>query len=147
MKRLLAWTLITAAAAGMLAGCVAPSGVGPVVEPSSTPVAPDPTATLMAAPATPDTATRERLLATMAISDLAARLQVSPDSVKVVSIVEQDWPDASVGCPAPDMAYAQMITPGVEVVLSSDGQEYSYHGRDFNTLFLCGPDGPVPPLD
>lgn len=92
----------------------------------------------------PDAASPERAAASMAIEDLAGRLGVAPEAIAVVEINETDWPDASLGCPAPDMGYAQVITPGVQVVLESGGQTYSYHGRSLDDLFLCGPEGPVP---
>jgi hypothetical protein len=45
-----------------------------------------------------------------------------------VRLVEQvDWPDSSLGCPQPDMMYAQVITPGYRVVLALGDQEYVYH--------------------
>lgn len=87
----------------------------------------------------------ERALVAPAIQDLAVRLGVAPEAVDVVEVTEVDWPDASLGCPAPDMGYAQVITPGMQVILQSGGQSYAYHGRSPNDLFLCGPDGPVPP--
>jgi hypothetical protein len=43
------------------------------------------------------------------------------------------------------MGYAQVITPGVQVILESGGQTYDYHGSSLDNLFLCGPDGPVAP--
>lgn len=52
---------------------------------------------------------------------------------------------ASLGCPAPDMAYVQVITPAMQMILASDGQTYAYHGRSPDNLFLCTPDGPAPP--
>ncbi len=123
----------------------------------SAPVAPSPTATAAApdsafqSPAqpepAPDTATNERALAQPAIDDLAGRLGAAPESIAVVEINEVDWPDASLGCPAPGMGYAQVITPGVQVILESGGQTYEYHGKSLDDLFLCGVDGPVPPLE
>lgn len=92
----------------------------------------------------PDAASPERAAASAAIEDLAGRLGVAPEAIAVVEINETDWPDASLGCPAPDMGYAQVITPGVQVLLTSGGQTYSYHGRSLDDLFLCGPEGPVP---
>jgi hypothetical protein len=42
------------------------------------------------------------------------------------------------------MAYAQVVTEGLQVVLEVDGQTYAYHGRTPDQMFLCGPTGPVP---
>lgn len=92
----------------------------------------------------PEATSPERVLASAAIEDLAGRLGVAPEAIEVVEINEIDWPDASLGCPAPDMGYAQVITPGIQVILESGGQTYAYHGSSPNDLFLCGADGPVP---
>lgn len=91
----------------------------------------------------PAMAPAEQALAAPAIADLAARLGVSPDEITVVEATEVMWPDASLGCPAPDMMYAQVVTEGILVVLEVDGQTYEYHGRTPDDLFLCGPDGPL----
>jgi hypothetical protein len=69
---------------------------------------------------------------------------VSEEQIVVVEVSEKDWPDASMGCPAPGMAYAQVITPGMQVILEVDGRRYAYHGTLPDNLFLCGPEGPVP---
>jgi hypothetical protein len=89
----------------------------------------------------------ERALVDPALQDLAKRLGVAPEAIVVVEVIEIDWPDASLGCPAPDMAYAQVITPGMQVILESGGQTYAYHGRSPDDLFLCGADGPALPAD
>ncbi|MEA3335649.1 MAG: hypothetical protein U9R25_07030 [Chloroflexota bacterium] len=88
-------------------------------------------------------ASAQRLISAVAINDLSQRLGVSTESIEVVEAAEMEWPDASLGCPAPDMGYAQMLTNGMQVVLQVEGRTYAYHGRSPNDLFLCGPDGPV----
>ena len=69
--------------------------------------------------------------------EAAAAVQAARDDLRTrtgsadeaqVRLVEQiDWPDSSLGCPQPDMMYAQVITPGYRVVLALDDQEYVYH--------------------
>ena len=93
----------------------------------------------------PDASSLERALVDPAIQDLSKRLGVAPEAIDVVEVIETDWPDASLGCPAPDMAYAQVITPGMQVILESGGQIYAYHGRSPDDLFLCGSNGPALP--
>jgi hypothetical protein len=122
-------------------GFVAPSTPFPTV-PS------DPTFQSPAQPSeAPDASSLQRALLDTAIQDLAKRLEVAPEAIDVMEVIELDWPDASLGCPAPDMAYAQVITPGMQVILESDGKIYAYHGRSPGDLFLCGADGPAPPLE
>ncbi|MEI2688454.1 MAG: hypothetical protein V9H69_01580 [Anaerolineae bacterium] len=143
MKKLLPALWLAAAGALLINACSAPAA--PL--PAATLAAPDPA---FQSPAQPepaaDSATRERGLAQPAIDDLSSRLAVASENIAVIEINEMDWPDASLGCPAPDMAYAQVITPGAQVILESGGQTYDYRGRTLNDLFLCGPDGPVPPM-
>lgn len=80
-----------------------------------------------------------------AVADLSQRLAIPPDAITVVSADAVVWPDAAMGCPEPGMGYAQVLTEGLQVVLEVDGQTYAYHGSPPEPLFLCGPDGPVPP--
>ncbi len=78
----------------------------------------------------------EAALVTRAIDDLAATTSVDPASISLVSIEPVEWPDASLGCPQPDMMYAQMLTPGYRIVLSTGDETVEYHTA-------TDPDGPV----
>jgi hypothetical protein len=80
-----------------------------------------------------------------AIADLAARLDVDPTTIEVVSVDEVDWPDASIGCPQPGMVYAQVITNGSKIVLRHDDVEYDYHQAGLQPVFYCPPDRVVDP--
>ncbi len=82
-------------------------------------------------------------LAAAAITDLVQRLNVDAASVQVLSAEEVVWPDASLGCPQPGMAYAQVMTDGMQVLLKVDDQIYAYHGRTPDDLFLCETGGPA----
>jgi hypothetical protein len=148
MKRFSTLILLAAAAALVVAACGAEES--PTAVPA-TPAAPPVAATEPAFQSpvqpgdAPEAASPERAAASAAIEDLAGRLSVAPEAIAVVAVNEVEWPDASLGCPAPDMGYAQMITPGVQIILESGGQTYEYHGSSLDDLFLCGPDGPVAP--
>ena len=77
--------------------------------------------------------------------DLAYRLGVSTVAIEVLSVQEVDWPDASAGCPQPDMVYAQVITNGSRIILSHGGITYSYHSAAGGDPFYCAdPTDPVP---
>ncbi len=73
----------------------------------------------------------QAILVNRAIDDLAETADVSPDSITFVSIEEVEWPDASLGCPEPDMMYAAMLTPGYVITLSvgegADAETVEYH--------------------
>jgi len=69
-------------------------------------------------------------------ADLMQRLGVTEEAIVVKSIEEVQWRDASLGCPQPGMMYAQVITPGFQIVLEVEGQTYEYH-TDQTRAVLC----------
>jgi hypothetical protein len=75
---------------------------------------------------------------------LSSRLGVSATEIVVVSIATVDWPDTSLGCPEPDRAYAQVITPGYRLLLSFRGEVYEYHAatKEDREIVSC-PDNPL----
>jgi hypothetical protein len=73
----------------------------------------------------------------MAKEDLARRLALSGWEISVSSVQAVEWPDASLGCPQPGMAYAQVITPGFLIVLEAAGQTYEYHSDASHFVILC----------
>ena len=80
-------------------------------------------------------------LVRQAIEDLAQRESISPDAVEVVSVEEVVWPDTSMGCPHPDMRYAQVLQDGMRIILRADGREYAYHSGGHRAPFLCNRTG------
>lgn len=83
---------------------------------------------------------------TWAQADLAARLDIPPDQIEIVTIEFVQWRDSSLGCPQPGMMYAQVITPGYRILLQSEEKRYEYHaaqGRD--SAILCKSDIPASP--
>lgn len=79
--------------------------------------------------------------------DLAARLGLRIDEIRVVEARAVTWPDSSLGCPEPGRMYLQVLTPGYRVILEAQGQRYAYHaGRD-GTPFLCPPDRTQEPVE
>lgn len=86
----------------------------------------------------------------LAREDLARRLGLALERIRLVSVQAVQWHDASLGCPKPGMVYAQVITAGFRVVLKARGQRYEYHTDTAESVILCGADGfyvdPVPLL-
>lgn len=108
-------------------GPAATETVSPVSTATSTPVrTPDATPP-------PDEA---QAAADAAQQDLAARLEVPADQIRLVSVEAVEWPDTSLGCPEPGMNYAQVIVPGYLIVLEAGGKQYEYHTGDGN-IILC----------
>ena len=78
----------------------------------------------------------------LAEDELAEKLGLSPEEIRLVSVEAVEWSDASLGCPQPGMMmYAQVITPGFRVTLEAVGQTYGYHTDTGRLVVLCGEDG------
>ncbi len=76
-------------------------------------------------------------LVAQATQDLADRLRISTNQISVVEARLVVWPDASLGCPQPGMAYIQVPQEGALIVLRADGDLYRYHIGGNRGLFLC----------
>lgn len=106
-----------------------------IVEPGS-PILPNSPVAEPAESAAPVSPGSEAVLA-VAIADLAKQTGVLADQITVVSVEPMEWPDASLGCPQPDMMYAQVITPGYLIVLEAQGQTFEYHADQGTNVVLC----------
>jgi hypothetical protein len=71
------------------------------------------------------------------IAAIAADLGVSPESVQLITMESRDWPDSSLGCPQPDMLYAQVVTPGYLVLVEVAGEQIEYHTDKRGTVVRC----------
>jgi hypothetical protein len=111
------------------------------VQETKAPVAPTET------PIPPASASEAAIAA--ALAHLAQDLGVAEQDIRVQSVEAVDWPDSSLGCPQPGMAYAQFITPGYRVLLEVDGQAYEMHTDSRQSAVLCEEEGStviVPPV-
>jgi len=77
--------------------------------------------------------------------DLADRLGVAADDLRLLEAESVRWSDSSLGCPLPDRAYTQVVTPGVLVRLAHGKTVYEYHAGRGGTPFLCEPPGVIQP--
>lgn len=114
----------------------------PVVEPAQPP---SPSSTNMANPTPPltsetlDPAARELVL--RAQTQLAQKLGIDMKDISLESIEAVEWPDTSLGCPQMGMLYAQVVTPGYQVILEAAGEQYEYHTGADRFLVLCEKEG------
>ncbi|MGH2356162.1 MAG: hypothetical protein ACRDI2_09330 [Chloroflexota bacterium] len=69
----------------------------------------------------------------------ARHLNIGRDKLQVLRLERREWPDTSLGCPQPDMAYAQVITPGYLVELGAAGEQFEYHTDTDGHAVLCQP--------
>lgn len=73
-----------------------------------------------------------------AVDHLASELGIPPEEIQVRSVEAAEWPDASLGCPEPGKAYAQVVTPGYRVILSAQGERYELHtDREGRAVVIC----------
>jgi hypothetical protein len=75
----------------------------------------------------------------VAVDDLAERLEVRAVDISVVTVEEVVWPNGALGCPQPGVAYAQVLTNGLRILLAHDAAEYAYHSGETVEPFLCIP--------
>lgn len=75
-------------------------------------------------------------------SDLAQKINVSPDTIKVLEVEAVEWPDGSLGCGKPGDVYVQVITPGFLISLEADGRVFSYHTNTSTQIILCSEQPP-----
>lgn len=63
--------------------------------------------------------------------DLAKRLKISIDEIKVSSVADQEFPNSSLGAGVSGEMAMQMISSGWEIVLSADGKSYEYRADKY----------------
>ncbi len=82
-------------------------------------------------------------------NNLSQRLNINADQISVVNVTEVTWADTSLGCPQPDVAYAQVPTPGYMIQLEANGRIYTYQSDMEGNVVECGesgfPEFPVTP--
>lgn len=85
----------------------------------------------------PPSSTGIQHLVEQAKEDLAQRLSISVSQISFVKATEVVWPDASLGCPQPDMLYKQVPEDGALIVLKAQRKTFEYHSGGTRGLFLC----------
>jgi hypothetical protein len=78
-------------------------------------------------------------------ADTARRTGKSEKEIEVVSAEQVTWSDASMGCPAPGMMYAQVLMPGYRVILRVGDQQFDYHAGKSGKPALCPSDRAIAP--
>lgn len=76
-------------------------------------------------------------LVQQASKDLASRLGIPVDQISISTVQAVTWPDGSLGCPQPGIAYTQVMTPGYLILLESSGSRYPYHSDTGTQFILC----------
>jgi hypothetical protein len=70
-------------------------------------------------------------------ADLAGRLSVGSEQIKLITTTAVEWPDSALGCPQPGYSYLQVITPGFIIRYDVNGTVYEYHTDQTGVFVLC----------
>ncbi|MGK7296549.1 MAG: hypothetical protein ACNS61_12105 [Candidatus Wenzhouxiangella sp. M2_3B_020] len=72
-----------------------------------------------------------------ATKELAARVEVGPETIDVEAAEFVQWPSSALGCPEPGMMYTQALVPGYRVLLRAGDDLHHYHGARGEPPFPC----------
>lgn len=81
----------------------------------------------------------------LAITQLAATLNIDTSAVSVAVSEPAVWDDAALGCPQPGFAYPQVITEGYRFVLDVSGTQYEVHTDTDGSVVICADISSGPP--
>lgn len=121
-------------------------------EPTPTKIAPEAPANVQpvgtAVPVTPIVGEVPADLMTTIMDDAIERTSTTADQITVLQSEFVIWPDGSLGCPQPGMAYTQALVEGYRIVLEIDGETYDYHTSERGFFVLCegGLSDNIPPV-
>lgn len=80
---------------------------------------------------------RAQELISKARKDLALHLGIAKEEVVLVEFRYVTWPNSSLGCPAPGVAYTDVLVDGYFIMLRAGLGVYNYHGALDGSPFLC----------
>ena len=83
-------------------------------------------------------------LITQAQTDLASRLDIKINEITLLDAQPVNWPDSSLGCPQPEMMYAQVITAGYQIMLAVNERSYAYHTDETSYVIYCPQEATFP---
>ncbi|HEV8403510.1 MAG TPA: hypothetical protein VGQ31_10795 [Candidatus Limnocylindrales bacterium] len=72
------------------------------------------------------------------VADIARTAGVPVDQVEVISAQPVTFPDGSLGCPQPGLAYTQVLVDGYQIVARAGDATYDYRGSG-STFKRCTP--------
>jgi hypothetical protein len=79
------------------------------------------------------------------LQDMSAQMGLAPPDVEVLEARAVVWPDGSLGCPQPGMAYIQVQIEGALVRVRVGDKAYEYHSGGRRPPFLCTTPAPRTP--
>lgn len=78
-------------------------------------------------------------LVQIAQNQAASLLGTTADRLTLTASFSTEWPDSSLGCPQPGMAYSQIVTPGWVLTFDTDdgATELDVHTDDGSRAVIC----------
>lgn len=70
-------------------------------------------------------------------NDLAVRMDINLESVKLSGAEAVTWRSGALGCPEPGKMYTEALVPGSVIYLQVDNMVYAYHARFAGEPFYC----------
>jgi hypothetical protein len=61
---------------------------------------------------------------TIAKTVVSQALGIPVENIRVISAEAREFSDSSLGCPEPDTAYLQVLTPGHQLIVEGDGRRF-----------------------
>ena len=120
-----------------LHACQIPGISNPNAPPISTLATGTPVEKIMT-PSTPEsTSDVINPMAKVCVADLAKRLAINTEQIKILEVTAVLWRDASLGCPKPGIDYIRVETPGYRISLEADGKVYTYHTDESRRAIQC----------
>ena len=80
-----------------------------------------------------------------ALADAARRTGMPVSALVVASAEAVVWPDGSLGCPQPGIAYTMALVAGYRVRVRAGSELFDYHASGRGYLVLCPPGLAVDP--
>lgn len=77
--------------------------------------------------------------------DLATRLGLDIEAIKVSGATPVNWRSGALGCPKPGMSYTDALVPGIWIILRVENETYRYHAIPKGQPFYCPKDRAEPP--
>ncbi len=78
-------------------------------------------------------------LVVLAKLDLSLKTGLDLEKIDTVSVEQINFSDSSLGVPEPGVEYAQVVTPGLIIILEAGGKEYEYRASGERVIQVPDP--------
>jgi hypothetical protein len=75
------------------------------------------------------------------VAEVAKLAGVPADQVTVISAAPVTFPDGSLGCPQPGVAYTQALVDGYKIIAEAGGKTYDFRGTGSSFRQCTNPTG------